>query len=67
MKNTTWLALAMAGLMLIGCAPKSDSPAVAALKREKNTWERESNGVAEDATTNVEEAAEKANEEAEEI
>ena len=67
MKNTAWIALAMAALTLVGCAPKSDSPAVAALKKEKNAWERESSGIAEDATANVEEAAEKANEEAEEI
>ena len=61
------MVFAMTALILSGCAPKQDNPAVAALKREKNAWERESNGIAEDATANVEEAAEKANEEAEEI
>ena len=67
MKPRHLMTLAMIALTFAGCAPKTDNSAVAALKKEKNAWEQESNQVAEEATTVVDEASENASKEIDDI
>ena len=61
------VAAGMIALTLFGCAPKEENKAVAALKKEKTSWERESNLAAKEATDAVESAHKEVAKEVDEI
>ena len=66
-KRTPALVLVVTALTLTACGPKKDNAAVAALKNEKNAWERESNSVANEATEAVDTARKEVAKEADEV
>ena len=60
-------ALILSALTLVSCGPKKDNASVAALKNEKNAWERESNSVANEATAATEAETSKKSQETDEV
>ena len=68
MKKQAWTILAMMGLTLIGCAPKTKTDTVVdVLKKESSAWERESNKVAQGVTEDIVQISRKINKDIEEI